>query len=103
MIRAIANQKLNLSKQEYEYYLELEKAFGQDEIIGLFKTDDDGQITSVTPSPSKPTAMVLIFFFLNVMHNQRLRGLEVWIEKLKDIEERVSTLEQKIADNDRGN
>jgi len=99
MIKAIANQRLNLSKDEYEYYLELEKAFGQNPLIGMFKSDDKGQITSVTPSPSNPTAMVLIFFVLNVMYNQRLRRLDGWFEKQESLESRLVKLEKQINEN----
>lgn len=92
MIRAIANKKLDLNQDEYEYYLELEKAFGAQAFIGLFATNDSGQITSVIPATNTPTAMVLIFFFLNVMFNQRLRKLEVWMDRLERVEEKVDEL-----------
>lgn len=95
MIKAIANKKLDLTKEEFDYYLELEKSFGKDSFYDLFKTNDDGVITAITPSPSQPTAMLLIFFLLNVMHNQRLRKLDSWVEKLDKLEARVASLEKK--------
>lgn len=93
MIKAIANQKIDISKAEYEYYLELEKVFGKDAFVGLFKTSDSGQIISVMPSQNSETAMVLIFFLLNVMYNQRLRKLDVWINKIELLDERLKKLE----------
>jgi len=97
MFKAIANQKIELNKEEFEYYLDLEKSFGKDSFIGLFKTNDKGQIISVTPSPSSPTAMILIFFLLNVMFNQRLRRLDSWIDKMESLEKRIDTLEEKAV------
>lgn len=95
MIKAIANKRLNLSSEEYEYYLELEKNFGSEAFLGLFNTDNDGNITSITPSPTQPTAMLLIFFLLNLMHNQKLRKLDSWILKIDNLEARLAALEGK--------
>ena len=96
MIKAVANKKLDLSKEEYTYYLELEKAFGKDAFIGLFNTDKMGRIISVTPSISTPTATVLIFFFLNVMLNQRLRNIDNGLATLTNLEKRVVKLEGQV-------
>lgn len=95
MIKAIANQKIDLSSEEYRYYQELEKVFGKDAFMNLFKTDEDGKIISVIPQSAAPTAMVIIFFFLNVMYNQRLRKLDAWIDKVEDLENRIQKLEEK--------
>lgn len=97
MIRAIANKKVDLNQSEYEYYLQLEKAFGADAFIGLFSSDDYGQITSVMPATQTPTAMILIFFFLNVMFNQRLRKLDPLFERLEQLENKVDKL-MKVKD-----
>lgn len=94
MIKAIANQKLDLIQEEYEYYLELEKVFGKDAFLGLFKTNKKGRITSVIPSHTNPTAMVLIFFLLNVMLNQRLRSVDSWSSKIENLESRINKLEK---------
>ncbi len=92
MIRAIANKRLDLSKEEYHYYLELEKNFGKEVFKGLFESDERGIIISITPSPAEPIAMVLIFFLLNVMMNQRLRGLE----ELNELRDKVASLEKRV-------
>lgn len=94
MIKAIANQKIDLSSEEYQYYLELEKTFGKDAFLNLFRTNDEGQIISVIPQSTAPTAMIIIFFFLNVMYNQRLRRLDAWINKVEDLENRIKRLEE---------
>jgi hypothetical protein len=99
MIKAIANQKLDLTKEEFEYYQELEKNFGREGFYGLFKADDNGNITAITPSPSQPTAMLLIFFLLNVMHNQKLRKLDSWVEKVDRLDSRIAALEKVIFSN----
>lgn len=95
MIKAIANKKLSLTKEEYEYYLELEKNFGSDAFLGLFNTDTDGYITSITPSPTQPTAMLLIFFLLNLMLNQKLRKLDISAARIDKMEARLAELEKR--------
>lgn len=94
MIKAVANKRLDLTKDEYDYYLELEKNFGREAFYELFDTDDNGIITAITPSPAQPTAMLLIFFLLNVMHNQKLRKMESWVEKIDKLDARVRELEK---------
>jgi hypothetical protein len=96
MIKAISNKKIDLNQDEYNYYLELEKAFGKEAFIGLFKTNKDGMVISVTPSSANPTAMILIFFFLNVMMNQRLRSIDKGLLSLTSLEKRISKLEKKV-------
>ncbi len=100
MIKAIANQRLDLTKEEFEYYQDLEKNFGKDAFLGLFKSNEDGHIIAITPSPSQPTAMLLIFFLLNVMHNQKLRKLDAWVEKLDKMDARIQALEKVIFPKD---
>lgn len=99
MIKAIANQKLDLSPEEYEYYLELEKSFGKDAFIDLFKTNDKGHIVSVMPPTANPTAMILIFFLLNLMFNQRLRQLDNWMNKM---DREINELDRRIEKIEKG-
>lgn len=94
MIRAVASKKLALTDEEYEYYKQLRSAFGDDEFRGLFYTDDNGNITSIAPPASKPTAMVILFFLLNVMLNQRLRGIDKVVKKIDNLERRIKRLEK---------
>ncbi len=96
MIKAIGNRKIDLTQEEHDYYLELESAFGKEPFVGLFKTDKNGIIISVTPSNTNPTAMILIFFFLNVMLNQRLRSIDKGLSGLASLEKRISKIEKKI-------
>lgn len=93
MIKAVANKRLELTNEEYAYYLELEKNFGKEAFRGLFESDEHGKIIAVTPSPSQPTAMVLIFFLLNLMVNQKLRELGTLVERIEDAEKRLAKLE----------
>jgi hypothetical protein len=97
MIKAIANKKIDLSKEEFEYYKKLKETFGEDSFRGLFNTDNKGKITSITPSPSQPIAMVLIFFILNVMMNQRLRAFEQTMSKVSELEKKVEKLQKKVG------
>lgn len=94
MIRAVGNKRIDLSNDEYSYYLELEKIFGKESFIGLFKTNKMGIIDSVTPPHSNPVAMVIVFFFMNVMFNQRLRRFDTWMNKMESLESRIEMLEE---------
>lgn len=96
MVRAIANKRLDLSDEEYAYYLKLEKVFGSDIFRGMFDSDSDGKITAITPHPNQPTAMAVIFFLLNTMMNQRLRGIDDGLIRLSDLEERVAKIEKDL-------
>ena len=94
MIRAVANQRLDLNDDEHEYYLTLADAFGKQEFNNLFTSDKNGLITSINPSPSTATPIILIFFLLNIMTNQRFRRIDGGILKLKDLEDKVYKLEE---------
>jgi len=96
MIRAIANKRLELSDQEYEYYISIKDTIGEDDFRGLFKTDNDGNIVAITPPLNKRINMVCLFFLLNVTMNQRLRGIDDGISAIKDLEDRIKTLEETI-------
>jgi len=95
MVKLIANQRIELNKEEYDYYLDLEKAFGKESFLGLFKSDKHGKIMAITPLPNQPVAMVIVFFFLNVMMNQRLRGIDDGLARITELERRLDLLEKK--------
>lgn len=96
MIRAIANKKLDLSNTEYGYYQELKNAFGEDSFKGVFTTDANGHITSITPSTTQPMAMAIIFFLLNVMLNQRLRKIDTSLSQIEEFDQRLKKIEEKL-------
>jgi alpha-acetolactate decarboxylase len=95
MIRVVANKRLELSKEEFEYLQKLQTEFGEDIFQDLFQVNSDARIVSVTPAINKPVAMVILFFLLNLMLNQRLRNFEETFSKLDNIIERVKKLEDK--------
>ena len=106
MIRAIANQRLDLSEDELAYYRDLEQQFGQESFRNLFKTDKNGFIVSVMPNLKIPTPMPVIFFMFNVMFNQRLRVLDQEIIRIKSVArevdgpniiERLEEIEKRIG------
>ena len=92
----MANKKIDLSDEEYTYYKDIESSVGREEFVGLFTTDKNGLIKIITPSSSKTTSMLAIFFLLNVMMNQRLRKLDDKIIELDDLNDRVAVLERAI-------
>jgi len=97
MIRAIANKSLDLTGEEFEYYKELKNAFGEECMLSLFKSNKKGEIVAITPNLSSPTHLAVVFFFLNVMLNQRLRKVDGTIHRISSIEERLSAIEASIA------
>ena len=96
MIRAIANKRVDLSKEEFEYYQKLQAEFGEDSFRDLFQVNSEGKIVSVTPAFNQPIAMVIIFFLLNLMLNQRLRKFEETFSQLETLSDRIKKLEDKI-------
>ena len=97
MIRAIANKRLDISDDEYSYFKDIKKEIGIDSFRGLFSTDNNGIIVSITPPLDRSTPMATLFFILNVMMNQRIRALDKKITS-NDFEERLASLERKMGD-----
>jgi hypothetical protein len=107
VIRAIDNKRLDLSDEEYQYYNTLVETFGKEDFSGLFSTDKNGQIISITPPVDRQISLGVIFFILNIMMNQRLRSLEDMIKKNENkvvevgtgnnIVERVERLEAALG------
>lgn len=98
MIAAFANKKINVSKEEHKYLLELEKTFGTDIFIDLFTTDKNGYITSITPSPNKAIQLVVIYAILNIMLNQRLQNID--LARIDSLEKRIAKLENRLNKTD---
>lgn len=100
MIRAVGNKRLELSDNEFDYYSSLKEQFGDSEFVGLFKTDKNGIILSVSPPVDKTVSMGIVFFILNVMMNQRVRALDGKINKVMEFENKVDNfiLENNIVE-----
>jgi hypothetical protein len=98
MIKIIANRDVELSKEEWAYYQEIEAIFGDKALIGMFETNKKGEITMVRPPVNRPTSMILIFFLLNLQHNQKLRKLTDGLTSVKDLEARVAKVEKKLKE-----
>jgi hypothetical protein len=96
MIIAFANKKLDVNKEEKEYLLSLQDTFGEDTFVGLFQTDKEGLISTITPSPAKPTQVIVLFFLLNLMLNQRLRKVDS--SRIEKLEARIKQLEDRLDD-----
>ena len=106
MIRAVDNKRLDLNAEEYKYYLSLVEKFGDQDFVGLFTTDRNGQITSIAPPVDRQISLGVIFFILNVMMNQRLRALGSLVEKNEkkvaescsgdNIQERLERVEEQL-------
>lgn len=95
-IRAIANTRISLSTEEFEYYERLKTLFGEDSFRGLFQTDLSGNIAGISPPTDKATPNPVLFFLLNVSFNQRMRQVEKYLQKIETMDERIKKLESKI-------
>jgi hypothetical protein len=89
MIRAVANKPLELSDDEFEYYMQIVEAYGTDVFQETFETDEEpastqhGWITMVKPPFNKTLPMGVVFFLFNVMLNQRVRKFDTMMVKLE--------------------
>ena len=96
MIRAVANKRLELSDDEYSYFLSLKETFGESELKGVFSTDKNGIITSVSPPIDKQISLGMLFFLLNVMMNQKLRQFGSGLIDLKKNQQKVADINSAV-------
>ena len=92
MIRAVANKRLDLNDNEYDYYLDLKNQFGEDDFRQIFDTDKNGIITAISPPVDRSVSLGILFFMLNIMMNQRLRMLDDKIAKILVFEKNIDML-----------
>lgn len=84
MIRAVDNKPLDMSDDEYGYFMALVAEFGLPIFRNLFETDEaSGFITLVKPPISNNVPLGVIFFLFNLMLNQRVREYEELIKQIK--------------------
>lgn len=78
MKRIIDYKQVDVTDDEFAYFQSLMAEFpdGKHQIRDLFDVDGDGCITLVRPPVKRQLAWGLLFFFQNLMINQRLRRLE---------------------------
>jgi hypothetical protein len=96
MTRVVSYKRMDLTDEEWAYLQQLEKNFGKDFLRGLFSTDDDGIILSVTPPANRDVPTIAIFFLMNVSLNQRLRMLDTQIQKIPELESKILQLEERL-------
>ena len=91
MIRAIDNKPLDLSDDEFAYYMQIVEAFGESIFQDTFETDDDpvsaqyGWITLVKPPFNKSLPLGAVFLLFNIQHNQRSRKLDEMIMQFQNM------------------
>mgnify|MGYP007026261227 CR=1 FL=1 len=66
------------------YYNALVEQFGKKDFIGLFSTDKNGILTSITPPIDSTVHIGVVYFILNVMMNQRVRMLDNELRKVSE-------------------
>jgi hypothetical protein len=84
MIRAVGNKRLDLSDSEFGYYNALVEQFGPKGFVGLFSTDKNGILISITPPIDNVVHIGVVYFILNVMMNQRIRMLDGELKKVSE-------------------
>jgi len=94
MKEEIAGKIVDLTKKEYEYFLELEGLYGKEIFSGLLSVDDEGKIVEITPSLTEPTPLGIIFFCLQTQLSQRLRLLDKVLKTHDQLAKRVTRLER---------
>jgi len=92
LIKAIANKRVELSNEEFEYFKLLSNIYGQDSFRLLFETDNNGIITSISPPLDGQTPMAIVFYMLNVMFTQRIRLLDRKLSRLDELEKKVDRI-----------
>ena len=96
MKKIIFNTAIDISDDEERYLNELILKFGKEKIIGTFEVDKNGLISCVTPDPSNPTPLPVLFFFLNVSFNQRMRIISSHIQKIDSLDKKILKIEKDI-------
>lgn len=93
-MKQIDGKNVDMTDDEWKYYLELVKSFTDSKINGslyfknLFTTDERGYITMIAPKTNIP--WMILFFIQNLMINQRLNDFEICIKRLQKIENHIS-------------
>lgn len=101
MKRVIDYRQVEMTDEESTYLEKLLSEFpdGKDQLRGLFEVDGDGCIVMVTPPVRKQISWGVLFFFQNLMINQRLRRLErLQAKALQNMEERHSEAIRRLYD-----
>ena len=98
MIKAIGNKRLEISEEEYQNYNSLIEFIDKREFIGLFETDINGFITSISVDPSESISMGTIMFINQVMINQRFR---IFLNNINDGFSKLSNLNEKVCKNEK--
>lgn len=96
MLHEIEGMKIDLSSQEIAYYEELQKTFTTASFKNLMTVNEHGNITSCTPDIEKGTPLVILYFVLNVMLNQRLRNIDSSISHAKNSPKKLLALEHSF-------
>lgn len=94
MIKAIANKRLDISSEEFENYKNLIEIVDKQELVGLFETDNNGFITSISVDPSESISMATIMFINQVMMNQRFK---IYYEEITKNSKKIDAVYENIA------
>lgn len=101
MKRVIDYKQVDMTEEEFAYMEQLLKEFpdGKSQVRGLFEVDGGGCITVLKPPVRRQIAWGLLFFFQNLMINQRLRRMEEdQAAALRAIEERMGEAITRLYD-----
>lgn len=86
--RIVDFKSVEMTDEEYDYYLELVNQFtsgnylGKEQFRDVFDVDADGCISIIRPPLNKQIGWSVLVFLQNLMINQRLRRMEQRISEL---------------------
>lgn len=94
-IRIVDNKKLALTEKEWTVYNDICQSYnrpnfkGSDLFIGLFESDDEGQITFIKSPSNRRTSMEVFLYLVAIYEHQGMRRLKREMDaRLNDIEKR---------------
>jgi hypothetical protein len=112
MIKIIDNRKVDLTQDEWNLYVEICRSYdkgtqfkGENLFVGLFESDDNGQIVFLRPPSDRYTSMEAICYIQNIMLEQSIRQMNKRVDAfLLDIKSKVDNLisnaNKKLVAND---
>jgi hypothetical protein len=79
VIRIVDNKKLEMTDDEYKLYQSICVSYdrqsfkGKELFVGLFESDDSGNILFLIPPSSRQTSLEVVIYLVNLMTQQQLR------------------------------
>ena len=106
----IDNKKVDVTPSEAKMYEKIVQSYttatvnGEDLFVDLFETDDNGIIIFLKPPSKRHTSLEIFLFLISITQHQHLRLMHGQVddicsqmkEKLKEIDEKLKILSERI-------